>query len=295
MAHGTVDLSRKTILTLDDDPNMRGVIRASLERHGCRSILATGNGHRALELLAQHHVDIVICDMQMDEMDGLTFLAQARSRKGIGDFRVIMLTAGSPEAGKDALQELRINAWLFKPVSALRLIEAMGAVLGGRIEAVMPEADTDRVLSAIADRYRAKLASDLASLQDQVQRLPGAEGGADFRQHWRALRNLLHDMKGQAGTFGLDLVTTLAGMGDDMMRRAGDAAEYGVIPFPEVNRGMQVIASAIALVVQNDIRGDGGPTGEKLREKIETFLVPLRQKLHVELAPRPVEYRRGWN
>lgn len=274
---------------------MRGVIRASLERHGCRSILATGNGHRALELLAQHHVDIVICDMQMDEMDGLTFLAKARSRKGSGDFRTIMLTAGSPEATKDALQDLRIDAWLFKPVSAQRLIEAMGAVLGGRIEAVMPEADTDRVLSAIADRYRAKLASDLASLQDQVQRLPETGGGADFRQNWRALRKLLHDMKGQAGTFGLDLVTSLAGMGDDLMRRAAEAAEYRTIPYQDVNRGMQVIASAIALVVQNDIRGDGGPTGEKLREKIDTFLVPLRQKLHVELVEKPVEYRRGWN
>jgi hypothetical protein len=84
-------------------------------------------------------------------------------------------------------------------------------------------------------------------------------------------------------------------MGDDVMRRAAEAAEYGTVPFRDLNRGMQVIASAIALVVQNDIRGDGGSTGEKLCEKIEAFLTPLRQKLHVELVPRPVEYRRGWN
>jgi len=274
---------------------MRSVIRAALERHGCRSILTAGSGPRALELLTQHHVDLVICDMQMEEMDGLAFLAAARANKRYGDFRTIMLTAGKPETSQQAVSDLAIDAWLFKPISAARLIEALGAVLGGRIDVVMPEADTDRVLAAIAERYRIKLRADVPLLQELVGRMPESEAGGAYRAHWKSLRKLLHDMKGQAGTFGLDLVTTLAGMGDELMRRAESAAEYGVTPLPELKKAMKVIASSIAIVVQNDVHGDGGMAGERLRAKIEGFLGPLREKLHVELVARPAEYRRGWN
>lgn|GEM_PF-1355388 len=291
MAPVPVDLSRKTILTLDDDPSMRGVIRAALERHGCKSILATGSGQRALEMLNEHFVDVVICDMQMEPMDGLSFLAAARAERHNTNFKTIMLTAGSPETTKEALHALRIDAWLFKPISAARLIDAIGAVLGGRIEAVMPEADTDRVLAEIAERYHAKLASDVQVLLDLTNKLPGP----DYRLSWRALRRLLHDMKGQAGTFGLDLVTVLAGMGDDLLRQAGEAAAYGTPPHAELNRAMQVIASAIAMVVQTNMRGSGGAAGEKLVAKLEAFLGPVRALVHVDAAQPAVKQRRGWS
>ena len=294
MASEPVNLSRKTILTLDDDPSMRGVIRAALERHGCRSILATGNGQRALEMLAEHSVDVVICDMQMEPMDGLSFLANARGDTQLADFKTIMLTAGSPETTKEALQALRIDAWLFKPISAVRLIDAIGAVLGGRIEAVMPEADTDRVLAEIAERYHAKLASDVQVLQDMASKMP-VDGNTDYRLSWRALRRLLHDMKGQAGTFGLDLVTVLAGMGDELLRQAGEAAAYGTPPYAEINRALQVIAGAVAMVVQTNMRGSGGAAGEKLVARLEAFLGPVRKLVHVEAAQPMMKQRRGWS
>ena len=149
MSVPSADLSNKTILTVDDDPSMRAVVRAALERHGCRRVLAAGSGARGLELLAAQPVDLVICDMQMDPMDGLAFLTQARAALPNARFRAIMLTAGSPDH-LQGVRDLPIEAWLFKPITGNRLIEAVGAVLGGRIEAVMPEAETDRVLADIA-------------------------------------------------------------------------------------------------------------------------------------------------
>jgi CheY-like chemotaxis protein len=287
----SADLTNKTILTVDDDPSMRAVVRATLERHGCRHVLAAGSGARALEILATHPVDLVICDMQMEPMDGLAFLAQARADLPRTRFRAIMLTAGSPDH-LQGVKDLHIDAWLFKPITGTRLIEAVGAVLGGRIEAVMPEAETDRVLAEIAARYRSKLDTDLALLGELATRF--AQSSYDDRETVRHLRRLLHDMRGQAGTFGLDLVTALATTGDDLLGRAGEARAYGVSSHAELARAIQVIATAIAMVVKAGLTGDGGKTGTELVAKIDAFVAPLRVAMNVEPTPKLSNHPRGW-
>ncbi len=291
MSVPSADLSNKTILTVDDDPSMRAVVRAALERHGCRRVLAAGSGARGLELLAAQPVDLVICDMQMDPMDGLAFLTQARAALPNARFRAIMLTAGSPDH-LQGVRDLPIEAWLFKPITGNRLIEAVGAVLGGRIEAVMPEAETDRVLAEIAARYRIKLETDLAMLGEMATRF--VQSPHDDRDTVRHLRRLLHDMRGQAGTFGLDLVTSLATIGDELLSRAGEARAYGVSSHAELARAIQVVATAIGMVVKAGLTGDGGKTGAELMAKIGTFVAPLRESLHVEPTPKLSNHPRGW-
>jgi len=286
------DLSQRTILTVDDDAAMRGVVRAALERHGCRSVLAAGSGERALAILGTTRVDLMICDMQMEPIDGLTLVARARADQPDAGFKVLMLTAGEPESGHGNLKELGIDAWLFKPISGTRLIEAVGAVLGGRIEAVMPEADTDRVLAEIALRYRGKLDTDVALLGELAARF--AQAADDDRETVRRLRRLLHDMRGQAGTFGLDLVTHLATVGDELLARAAEARAYGVSAHEGVARALQVVATAVAMVVKAQLRGDGGATGQELMARIEAFVAPLRAQLHVEPVPKLSAHKRGW-
>lgn len=285
------DLSTRTILSVDDDPGMRAVVRATLERHGCRHVLAAGSGARALELLATQPVDLVICDMQMEPMDGLALLAQARADMPRARFKALMLTAGSPDH-LQGVRDLHIDAWLFKPITGTRLIEAVGAVLGGRIEAVMPEAETDRVLAEIAARYRSKLDTDVALLGDLATRF--AQSSYDDRETVRHLRRLLHDMRGQAGTFGFDLVTSLAGTGDELLGRAGEARAYGVTSHADLARAIHVIATAIGMVVKAGLTGDGGKTGTELKAKITAFVSPLRQALHVEPTPKLSSHPRGW-
>lgn len=291
MSVPAADLSTKVILSVDDDPGMRAVVRATLERHGCRNVLAAGSGARALEILATRPVDLVICDMQMEPMDGLALLAQARTQLPRATFKALMLTAASPDH-LQGVKDLNIDAWLFKPITGTRLIEAVGAVLGGRIEAVMPEADTDRVLAEIAARYRSKLDTDVALLGELAARF--AQSSYDDRETVRHLRRLLHDMRGQAGTFGLDLVTTLAGAGDELLGRAGEARAYGVSSHAELARAVRVIATAIGMVVKAGLTGDGGKTGSDLMAKIDAFVAPLRQTLHVEVVPKLSNHPRGW-
>src|ERR1039457_1497956 len=102
-----VDLSPVTVLTLDDDHSMRSIIREALKASGCRQVLSAGDGRVALEMLAGHRVGLAICDMQMEVMDGLTFMRHARNCPGGRDMAAIMLTAGKQPADTAALARLR--------------------------------------------------------------------------------------------------------------------------------------------------------------------------------------------
>ena len=290
MPNASADLGPLTILTVDDDHAMRAVVRATLERHGCRNVVAAGSGDRALELLVMRRVDLVICDMQMEPMDGLALLTQARAVQPKAGFKAIMLTAAAPDHLL-GVKGARIDAWLFKPITGNRLIEAVGAVLGGRIEAVMPEAETDRVLAEIGLRYRDKLAGDVALLGELAVRF--AQPGHEDRETVRHLRRLLHDMRGQAGTFGFDLVTMLATIGDELIGHAADARAYGVVA-PEMGRAVQLIATAIGMVVRAGLTGAGGAAGAELMAKIDAFVAPLRTALHVQPIAKLSNHSRGW-
>jgi DNA-binding NtrC family response regulator len=82
----------KTILVVDDDKNLRRLYKAELEAEGYRVLLAE-NGRRACELIPTEHIDIVVLDIRMPEMDGLE--AMGRILKERQDMPVILNTAYS--------------------------------------------------------------------------------------------------------------------------------------------------------------------------------------------------------
>lgn len=79
-----------TILTVDDDPLIHKVLTYSLQEQGCQFLNAL-NGHIGLQMLREHTVDTVICDLMMPGMSGLQFLEHMRQMHP--DLPVIILTA----------------------------------------------------------------------------------------------------------------------------------------------------------------------------------------------------------
>lgn len=69
----------ENILIVDDEASLRHMLRLVLEREGYR-IADAANGEVALALLVQESFDLVLCDVRMPEMDGLTFLREAIKR-----------------------------------------------------------------------------------------------------------------------------------------------------------------------------------------------------------------------
>lgn len=77
-------LSTLRILVLEDQPLQRHTLLASLRQLGCMDVLDAAEGAQALTLLEQHGpVDIVLCDICMSGMDGLSFLRHASERKWV--------------------------------------------------------------------------------------------------------------------------------------------------------------------------------------------------------------------
>jgi two-component system response regulator AtoC len=67
---------RKQILVVDDEPNLRRVLSAQLQRDGY-DVQTAEDGEQGLQLLQEHHIDLVITDLRMPKIDGLELLRRA--------------------------------------------------------------------------------------------------------------------------------------------------------------------------------------------------------------------------
>lgn len=111
-----------SILVVEDNLDMQEFIRQSLLSR-FKQVIIAGNGVEALELLAKkgHNIDLIVTDMMMPEMDGLTLVETIREQPLLSAIPVIMLTALATE--EDRLTALRtgVDDYLTKPFSVNEL------------------------------------------------------------------------------------------------------------------------------------------------------------------------------
>jgi two-component system, NtrC family, response regulator AtoC len=94
--------SSRQILIADDEPNLRRVLTAQLERDGYE-VHAVEDGRQALDALAEHHIDLVITDLKMPHTDGMTVLKHVNEH--MPDVPVILITAhGTVDTAVEALK-----------------------------------------------------------------------------------------------------------------------------------------------------------------------------------------------
>lgn len=269
-----IDLSQLSVLCVDDDPVMRTVVRAALNQRGCRDIVQAKDGAEALDLCTGRRFDLIVCDFHMEPMNGHAFLRELAQR-GLGNGRpVVMLSAESDPAAVAEAQALGVSAWLSKPISAHRLIERIGAVLG---ISVLPGDSTDPAVVEQGERHHTKLMADVVSLQELLASLPYRERERPVT--WRAMRRLLQDMANQASTMGYALVGELATRGADLLAAAEGDPALAASHHAEIGQAVASVTTAIKRVVQNRMLGDGGEMGLRLLGRLDDFVAPLRARL----------------
>lgn len=90
------------VLVVDDDPDIRIVVRATLEADGHEVVGEAGDGHEAVALIPVVRPDAVVLDVMMPRLNGLDALVLIR--QACPDTRVVMLTAlGCDEVGPVAI------------------------------------------------------------------------------------------------------------------------------------------------------------------------------------------------
>jgi DNA-binding NtrC family response regulator len=93
----------KRVLVVDDEPGLRQSLGLLLTDAGY-TVTAEQNGRRALDRAIAEPFDLVLCDVRMPEMDGLTFLRQYRQRGG-GALVIVMSAYGGEDAAIAAMKE----------------------------------------------------------------------------------------------------------------------------------------------------------------------------------------------
>jgi len=119
----------KTVLVLDDSPSIRQVVRLTLSRAGYL-IVEAADGVQALEKLGTEHVDLIVSDLNMPKMDGLTFIARLRELPEGKFVPVIMLTTESDDDKKLVAKNLGVQAWFVKPFEPEKLVSIVKRLIG---------------------------------------------------------------------------------------------------------------------------------------------------------------------
>src|SRR6204780_3284145 len=93
---------RKQVLIVDDEPNLRKILSAQLTRDGY-DVLTAEDGEQGLAALKEHHIDLVITDLKMPKVDGMTPLRRAIQEDA--ELPIILITAhGTIDTAVEALK-----------------------------------------------------------------------------------------------------------------------------------------------------------------------------------------------
>lgn len=106
------------ILVVDDDRAIVNAIAILLEREGYR-VLRAYDGRQALQMAAEHPVDLLIIDVMMPHMDGLTAVLKIRERR---NFPIIVLSAKSEDTDKILGLSMGADDYVTKPYNPEELV-----------------------------------------------------------------------------------------------------------------------------------------------------------------------------
>jgi two-component system, sensor histidine kinase RpfC len=222
---GATALTKLRVLVADDNPTNREVLGKILERSG-HAVTLVNDGEQALDAAERESYDLAILDRNMPRMGGMEALQALRlMTRGRERLPVIVLSADvTPEAKREAL-EAGADAFLPKPIEAVRLLDEMQRLVAQRAsarEAAAPvplgrpaaapaappvvNAETlghlEELGSSLAfvERLILVFLADSASLLERIEKVLA---GRDYHE----FRSLLHAMKGSSASIGTDRLT----------------------------------------------------------------------------------------
>ncbi len=114
----------KTILVVDDSGSFRTVVKLALQKAGY-TVVEACDGKDAVDKLNGQKLNLIVCDVNMPQMDGLTFLRHLKTTTAYKFTPVIMLTTESQESKKAEGKAAGARAWITKPFQPSQLVDAV--------------------------------------------------------------------------------------------------------------------------------------------------------------------------
>lgn len=116
------------ILVVDDARVMRNMLQAILTQHQHQVDMAE-DGPQALALARQRDYDLVLTDLNMPEMNGISLLSKLRRIEHYRYTPILMITTETAEYRKNKARQFGATGWIAKPVTEERVINAVNKVL----------------------------------------------------------------------------------------------------------------------------------------------------------------------
>jgi two-component system chemotaxis response regulator CheY len=118
----------KTIMVVDDSASVRQVVGITLRGAGY-DVVEGVDGADALKRLDGRRIHLIISDVNMPNMDGITFVREVRKLAGYRFTPIMMLTTESDEAKKREGQAAGAKAWVVKPFQPPQLLGAVAKLV----------------------------------------------------------------------------------------------------------------------------------------------------------------------
>jgi two-component system, chemotaxis family, chemotaxis protein CheY len=117
----------KRVLTVDDSKTMRDMVSFTLKGAGF-DVVEAEDGVRALAALDKATVDLVITDINMPNMDGITLVRQLRARPATRSTPILILTTEGGDDKKADGRAAGATGWIVKPFSPDKLLQVVSKV-----------------------------------------------------------------------------------------------------------------------------------------------------------------------
>jgi len=122
-------MSMRKVLLVDDEADIRLIAEISLSSLGGWEVLQAGSGREALELASRERPDLILLDVMMPGMDGMTTLQKLREQEHGRTTPVIFMTARVQKSEVDRLLALGVRGLIPKPFDPMTLPAEIRSIL----------------------------------------------------------------------------------------------------------------------------------------------------------------------
>jgi len=192
------------ILIVDDNEDIRNLVKMLLNKLGCETDYAE-NGLIGIEKAIENDYDLVLMDMQMPVMDGLTAIEKLREQ---GYKRpIVVMTANAMKSDRDKCMKAGSDDFLTKPINREHLYNTVARYLSENKSALVVEnpavitstlLETEPEMIELVEKFINKLPEFITEINVALD-----------EANWIKLSGLAHQLKGSGGGYGYQCITNL--------------------------------------------------------------------------------------
>ncbi len=131
------------ILSIEDEPDIRELLKVTLEADGFR-VISAATGEQGLQMARTEKPSLILLDLMLPKVSGLDICREIRADPEIAAIPILMLTAKATETDKVVGLEVGADDYVIKPFSPRELTARVKALLRRSRATGVPEQKTDR-------------------------------------------------------------------------------------------------------------------------------------------------------